>query len=116
MTTARSTWKAVERRAAAFWGSVRNRGSGSSGRADESSSDSKHPNLYIETKLRANPAVWNLWADCKDKCKGADKGKTPVVMLARKGHSGFLVIFHTSDIEAIINEYRNAAKEEEEAT
>lgn len=96
MATHRNTWKATERRAAGLFGALRQRCSGSSGRADESRSDSTHPTLFIETKLRASCAIRNLF----DKTAGLAKKekKVPVLMLAAKFRPGFLVVVHSDDL------------------
>lgn len=114
--TARGTWKAVERRGASLFGTLRNRCSGSGGRPDESTSDSRHETLYIETKLRASPSVWSLWDSCKAKCKGPDKDKVPVILVAKKHHHGFLIVCHSSDMGEVCDAWRKAqqSKEEEE--
>ena len=59
--THRSTWKSRERQAAALFGANRQRCSGSSGLAHESRSDSTHPRLFLENKLRASSPVHRLF-------------------------------------------------------
>lgn len=103
--TAKSTWKKRESQVASFFGARRNRLSGSSGRDDESASDSTHEKFFIETKLRVSHYARELWDSCKEKCKGKDAGKVPVVVLASKNKPGFMVCVHSSDLEHFAKEY-----------
>ena len=66
MSTHRNTWKRRERDAAGLFGARRQVLSGSSGRSDATSSDSTHPRLYIETKLRAASSVRTLWEQARE--------------------------------------------------
>ena len=50
--THRRTWQRSEGRAAALFGCCRQVGSGSAGRGDVTASDSTHPVLFVESKLR----------------------------------------------------------------
>ncbi len=100
--TARGTWKASERRVAAMFGSVRNRLSGSSGRADESASDSKHPTLFIEVKYREKHTVRTLYDATSALAK--KEGKIPVVVLVDKGRPGFLLCLHVDHLTEIASE------------
>ena len=111
MSTHRNTWKARERQAAAFWGCLRQRCSGSSGRADCSRSDSTHMTLFIETKLKANCATRTLFDETATLAKR--EKKTPVLMLSAKGKDGFLVVFHTRDRASILREMAAALDEPE---
>lgn len=61
MSTHRSSWNRRERDAARLFRSQRQVLSGSSGRAEWSCSDSTHPRLSVETKLRAGSSVHNLY-------------------------------------------------------
>ena len=100
--THRSTWKKRERKVAALFGTKRKPGSGSGGREDETSSDSVHERLYIETKTRAKHTAVTLWDDTKAK---ADKeGKVPVVCLCEKGRPGFWIMVRSTDLEAVLAE------------
>jgi hypothetical protein len=98
--TARSTWKAVERRAAAIWHSRRAPLSGSNG--GQTASDSLHPRLFLEVKLRERSAVRTLFDSTAALAK--KEGKTPVLMLADKRRPGFLVVFHSDDLPTIVDE------------
>ena len=103
MATSRSTWKRRERDSAAIFGARRQVGSGSGGRADQTRSDSTHPSLFIETKLRASSAVRSLWEKTNDFAKA--EGKTPVLMLYDKGKTGGLVVVHEQHLEAFVHEW-----------
>ncbi|SIO37670.1 hypothetical protein SAMN05444166_4208 [Singulisphaera sp. GP187] len=93
------TWKAIERRVAARFGSLRQRLSGSSGRADETASDTKHPKLFIEIKYREKHAIFTLY-DATVKLAKAE-GKIPLVCIAEKGKKGFLLCLHVDDLATI---------------
>ena len=109
--TARSTWKKGEQRGAEFFGCNRVPGSGGWKRKTEkheTSSDSTHPFLYLERKLRPVHTAVTLWRDTKEK---ADKeNKVPVVCLQEKGKHGAWLLVHSSDLDKIIK-YRNEVLE-----
>ena len=69
--TSRRTWQLAEGRAAAFFGVRRQVGSGSSGRDDLTASDSTHPVLFIESKLRDRHAARTLHDGTKTGGEGA---------------------------------------------
>jgi hypothetical protein len=104
MSTHRSTWKKREGQAAALFGARRQVLSGSSGRDDAATcSDSTHPRLYLECKLRAASAVRNLWEVTRDAARR--EGKTPVLALYAKGKPGALIVVHEDDLEVVAAEY-----------
>lgn len=98
--THRRTWQKCEGRAAALFGAKRQPGSGSSGRDDQTRSDSIHPDLFIETKLRPEHAARTL-LDATRILAGKE-GKTAVLALASKGRPGFVLCVHSADIEALV--------------
>jgi hypothetical protein len=106
MTTHRRTWQKREGKAAALFGARRQRCSGSSGRADCSRSDSTHPALYLETKLRQHHAAVALL----DQVKGPARreGKTPVLALATKGRRGIVLVLDAQDLPAVAAEFAAA--------
>jgi hypothetical protein len=106
MATHRSTWKARERQAAGLFGALRQRCSGSSGRPDCSRSDSTHPALFIETKLRASHAAVGLFDETRALAR--KEGKTPVVILAQKNRPGLLLLIDPADLAAVAAEYAEA--------
>lgn len=119
MATARNTWKRREREAAAIFGARRNVLSGSSGRDDRDTSDSSHPRLHIETKLRETHSAMALWRKClllARRVNGIIKVKTPVLMLAEKHQTGFLVCVHSDDLPEVAREWLAAQTDEELCT
>jgi hypothetical protein len=102
MSTHPSTWKRRERNAARLFGAQRQILSGSSGRSGTTTSDSTHPRLYIETKLRSESSVRTLWEKTRDAAKA--EGKTPVLILYTKRKPGALFVVHQDDLEAVVAE------------
>jgi hypothetical protein len=100
MSTHRSTWKRRERDAARLFGAERQPLSGSGGRADQTRSDSTHPRLSIETKLRASSSVRSLWDETRRRARL--EGKVPVLMLYAKGKTGGLVVCHEGDLAELL--------------
>ena len=102
-------WKKAERRAAKFFGAIRNRLSGGSGRDDCTRSDSTHEFLFIETKHRKGGfGLTNLWKEVRDQARKEDK--TPVVCAFEKGKQGFGVVCHSSDLMTVANHHEQAIK------
>lgn len=102
MSTHKCTWKRRERECAALFGALRQRCSGSSGRNDESASDSTHLRLFIETKLRATWSIFGLFLATRKLAR--KEAKIPVLCLAEKGKAGCLVVVHSDDLEAFARE------------
>lgn len=100
MATHRRTWQRAESRAAALFGARRNVLSDASGRDDRTASDSTHPTLFVETKLRGRHAARTLYDAVKAKAR--KEGKTPVLCLADKRRPGFLVCLHSDDVPAFV--------------
>ena len=96
------TWKAKERDFAKRFGSLRQRLSGSSGRKDESSADMKHDRVYAEVKYREKHAIFALYRDTAEKAKA--EGKLPLVALAERGTSDFLICVNINHLAAIAAE------------
>jgi hypothetical protein len=99
MSTHRSSWKRRERDAARLFGSKRKVLSGSAGRDDQTCSDSDHPKLFIESKLRAVSSVRSRWEKARDRARR--EGKVPVVALYAKHRPGALIVVHESDLQAV---------------
>lgn len=97
MSTHKNTWKAFERVAAKFFGTVRNALSGRNSKV--SSSDSIHPDLYIECKYRATSSLHSLFKDTKKKALLEDK--IPVICTKVKNEAGFLITIHSDDFHKI---------------
>ena len=102
MATHKNTWKAAERKVAAMFGTLRQRLSGSSGRPDETASDTKHPRLFIEVKYREIHSVRTLFDATAKLAK--KEGKITLVALVDKRKPGFLLCFHSNDLAAIADE------------
>ena len=90
----------MERKVAAKFGAKRTPLSGSNGGV--TASDSLHPVLFIEAKLRAKHAAWELWQDTANKAK--KENKVPVVALKQKGGRGELYVIHGDHLEEVLNE------------
>lgn len=112
MATSRSSWKRRERRAARLFGAERQPCSGSSGRPDQTRSDSTSERLFIETKLRASSAVRTLWEKTAEFAKR--ECKTPVLVLYDKGKQGGLVICHERDLATVAAELKVFDGDEED--
>jgi hypothetical protein len=110
MSTHRRTWQKAESRAAAIFGARRAVLSGSSGRDDTSCSDSTHPTLFVESKLRETHSVRTLH-DATRKL-ATKEGKTPVLCLFDKGRPGFLLVIHSDDLRAVFEAWQAARAEE----
>jgi hypothetical protein len=100
MPTHRRTWQKREAHAASLFGCKRKVLSGSSGRDDETASDSTHPRLYLETKLKAKTALRSLWEATKAKARR--EKKLPVLVTFDKGRQGGLVTVHEDDLAEFI--------------
>ncbi|WP_435005126.1 hypothetical protein P12x_003019 [Tundrisphaera lichenicola] len=111
MSTNRRTWQKSEGRAAAIFGALRQVLSGSSGRDDNTASDSTHTTLFIESKYRDKHAVRTLHDATRILAR--KEGKIPVVTLFDKGRSGFLVCIHSDDLAAVVAEYCGANASDE---
>jgi hypothetical protein len=112
MDTHRGTWKRRERQAARLFGAERQPGSGSGGRTDQTSTDSTHPTLFIESKLRASSSVRTLWEQAAARAKR--EGKTPILMLYAEGRVGGLIVCHEMHLAAVAAEMRDAPGREPE--
>jgi len=106
MKTHKSTWKKRESAAAGLFGAKRQPLSGSSGRDDRTRSDSTHPGLFIETKLRQRHAVRALFV--KTKLLAHLEHKVPVLALATKGMPGFLLVVDSEDLPKLVLEFLKA--------
>jgi hypothetical protein len=100
MGTSRNTWKARERHAAAAIGARRQPCSGSSGRSDQTRSDSTSKYIYLEGKLREKHAVVTLWDDAA--AKAAKEGKVPLLALTTKFRPGVWWVLHHKHVAAMI--------------
>ena len=95
-----NAWKKRERQLAAFFGTYRNRLSGSSGRDCDSRSDSIHETLYLE--LKHGDLARFLNAEMREALKvgrrnAKAEGKRLVMAMSEKNHKGFWLLVHTDD-------------------
>lgn len=97
--TSSSNWKGFERIVASFFGTKRVPLSGSNS-GHNTNSDSLHPRIYIECKVREKFALWKLFRDTEDKAK-VEK-KVPVVAIKQKGERGYLLIVRPQDLERLV--------------
>lgn len=98
--TSKSTWKSFERQVANFFGTKRVPLSGSNS-GHGTNSDSLHPKLYIECKVRSKISLWQLFVDTEKKAKVEDK--VPVVAIKQKGEKGYLLVLRPDDLEKVNN-------------
>jgi len=91
---ARSTWKKVERKVAAFFGCNRTPLSGGASR--HTTSDTLHPRLYIEVKHRRQAAAVSLWDRAAAEAKS--ERKVPIVALGIKNRAGFWLVIRSEDL------------------
>jgi hypothetical protein len=101
--TARRTWQQAEGRAAALFGVRRQVGSGSAGRDDVTTSDSTHPTLFIESKLRGRHTTRTLHDETKR--LATKEGKIPVLALFDKNRPGFLLGIYSEDFMPVAAEF-----------
>jgi len=97
---ASKTWKSIERKIARFFGTERTPLSGGNGK--QTRSDTLHAHLFVEAKYRQKHSAVTLWDDTAELAKA--EGKTPVVCLAEKGRSGFWLVVHSDDLQAVADE------------
>lgn len=102
--TSKSAWKSFERVVANYFGTRRVPLSGSNS-GHGTNSDSLHPKLYIECKVRSKFSLWQLFVDTEKKAK--IEGKIPVVAVKQKGEKGYLLIMRPEDLSTI-NALRDA--------
>lgn len=96
--TSSSCWKSFERLVANFFHTKRVPLSGSNS-GHNTNSDSLHPKLYIECKVRNKFSLWSLFLDTEQKAK-VEK-KLPVVAIKQKGEKGYLLVIRPEDLEKI---------------
>jgi hypothetical protein len=109
--TSRRTWQRSEGRAAALFGCRRQVGSGSAGRDDLTASDSTHPTLFVESKLRDRHTTRTLHDATRKKAK--KEHKIPVLALFDKQRHGCLIVVHSNDLMTVVAEYAAALSDEE---
>lgn len=98
--TSKSTWKGFERVVAAHFNTKRVPLSGSNS-GHHTNSDTLHPELYIECKVRSKFAVWELFLDTE--AKAIAEKKVPVVAIKQKGEKGYLLIIRPENLAEIFD-------------
>lgn len=104
--THKSTWKNRERTIAKDYGTRRTPLSGGNGGVTRS--DTWHPDLFLEIKLRAKHSAVQLWD--KTKQLADQENKLPGVMLCEKGRPGYWLVIKDTDLETFYKkkiEYNN---------
>nr|UVN00102.1 MAG: holliday junction resolvase [Bacteriophage sp.]UVY51509.1 MAG: holliday junction resolvase [Bacteriophage sp.]UWD62301.1 MAG: holliday junction resolvase [Bacteriophage sp.]UWD69339.1 MAG: holliday junction resolvase [Bacteriophage sp.]UWD76968.1 MAG: holliday junction resolvase [Bacteriophage sp.] len=96
--TSKSCWKSFEREVAKHFGTKRVPLSGSNS-GHNTNSDTLHPKLYIECKVRGKSAIWTLFEDTRNKAK-VEK-KIPIIALRQKGGKGYLLVIRPEDLHKI---------------
>lgn len=96
--TSKSAWKSFERVVATYFGTRRVPLSGSNS-GHGTNSDSLHPKLYIECKVRSKISLWQLFIDTEKKAK--IENKIPVVAIKQKGEKGYLLVMRPEDMKKI---------------
>ena len=109
--THRRTWQQFEARFAALFGCRRQVLSGSSGRDDATASDSTHPVLFLEAKLREQHSARTLHDATR--LLARKEGKVPVLGLADKSRPGFLVCLHSDDLAAVFTQWAAALPDDD---
>lgn len=107
--TSKSCWKGFERTVASYFGTKRVPLSGSNS-GHNTNSDSLHPDIYIECKVREKFAVWSLFKDTEGKAK-VEK-KIPLCALKQKGERGWLVLVRPQDIVELAELIKSAQETE----
>jgi len=100
LATDRSTWKKRERKIAGMFGATRTPLSG--GASGHTRSDSLHPRLFIEAKLRVKHSAVTLYDSTAELAKL--ENKIPVVALTEKGRKGFFILVHCDDLQKVASE------------
>lgn len=109
--TSKSTWKGFERTVAEFFGTKRVPLSGSNS-GHNTNSDSLHPSLYIECKVRGKISLWSLFEDTENKAK-VEK-KFPIVAIKEKGKKGYLLLIRPENLVDIAEVKKSVNKHSKE--
>lgn len=106
--TSKSAWKSFERVVATYFGTRRVPLSGSNS-GHGTNSDSLHPKLYLECKVRGKISLWQLFIDTEKKAKV--EGKIPVVAIKQKGEKGYLLVMRPQDLDKIAEIHKEVLAE-----
>lgn len=97
-------WKQRERLVARFFGCKdRTPLSGRNGKI--TSSDTLHPNLFIEHKHRKRHTLVSLWNEVKKLAK--KEKKIPVVTVSEHNRPGFWLLAHSDDLKDVAKEIKD---------
>lgn len=80
------------------------------GREDQTKSDSIHPTIFLECKLRPSHGPITVWRDAAEKAK--QEKKTPLVCLMEKNRRGRWWLLHSSDVRTLVIEWLVAKSED----
>lgn len=97
--TSKTCWKQMEREVAEFFGTKRVPLSGSNS-GHNTNSDSLHPELYIECKVRQKVWLHTLFNDTEKKAK--NENKIPIVAIRQKGQKGYLLCLKPEYLQKIV--------------
>ena len=106
--TSKTCWKGFEREVASLFGTKRVPLSGSNS-GHNTMSDSLHPDLYIECKVRAKVWLHTLYNDTEKKAKFEEK--IPVVAIRQKGQKGYLLVMKPEYLQKIAEIQRKSFSE-----
>lgn len=101
MKMADKKWKAQERRVAKAFGSRRTPLSGGNSQHN-TTSDSLHPELYIECKYRKRLPIFDIWPELL-KAAGKEK-KIPVLAIKTMQIADDVIVIRLSDLDKILEE------------
>lgn len=108
--THKRTWQKFESLVASLFGTKRVPLSGSNS-GHNTHSDSMHPDIYIECKLRESFSLWKLFEDTEKKAR--KENKIPLVAIKEKGKNGLLFIIRPEDIKRLSELYLGNQGEKE---
>ena len=108
MATSKRTWQRFEAAVAALFGTKRVPLSGSNS-GHNTHSDSMHPDIYIECKLRESFSIWRLFDDTSKKA-----GKIPLVAIKEKNKQGCLFIISPDNLKELAELYSSDKEEKSE--
>lgn len=94
-------WKATERRLATFFNTRRTPLSG--GNSGHTRSDTLSPHIFLESKSSKKSAIWTLYKKTRPLAKA--EGKPCVLVHHLDSHEGFLITFHSNDLQEVIEAF-----------
>lgn len=97
------SWKATERRTATFFNSTRTPLSG--GNSGHTRSDTLSKYVFVESKSSKKSAIWTLFKKTRPLAK--KEGKPCVLVTHLDHHEGFLITFHSGDLQEVIEAFQN---------